>query len=117
MRTLTIFLTTSPYAFENTHTAVQLTRAALAQGYTVNLFASADGVYNFTCGHQAKGVPNAEQEFAALIGQGLHAELCGSCLTIRGIGKEDTLPGAEPSSMKRLFGLIKASDVFITLGS
>ncbi len=117
MRTLTLFLTTSPYGFENTHTAVQLTRAALAKGYAVNLFASADGVYNFTCGHQAKGVPNAEQEFAALIGQGLHVELCGSCLAIRGIGKGDTLPGAEPSSMKRLFGLMKASDVFITLGS
>jgi sulfur relay (sulfurtransferase) complex TusBCD TusD component (DsrE family) len=117
MRTLTIFLTTSPYGFENAHTAVQLTRAALAKGYTVNLFASADGVYNYTRGQGAKGVPNAEQEFTALMEQGLHVELCGSCLTTRGIGKDDTLPGAEPSSMKRLFGLMKASGVFITLGS
>ncbi len=117
MRTLTVFLNTSPYGFENTHTAVRLIRAALAKGYTANLFASADGVYNFTRGHQAKGVPNAEQEFAALMEQGLHVELCGSCLTIRGIGKDETLPGAEPSSMKRLFGLMKTSDVFITLGS
>jgi sulfur relay (sulfurtransferase) complex TusBCD TusD component (DsrE family) len=117
VKTLTIFLTTSPYAFENTHTAHRLTRAALDKGYTVNLFASADGVYNFTQGHQAKGVPDAEREFAALIQRGLHVELCGSCLNIRGIGAEAALPGTVPSSMKRLFGLIKTSDVFVTLGS
>jgi sulfur relay (sulfurtransferase) complex TusBCD TusD component (DsrE family) len=117
MKMLTIFLTTAPYAFENTHTAIQLARAALDKGYAVNLFASADGVYNFTQGHQAKGVPDAEEEFAALIQRGLHVELCGSCLATRGIGKEHTLPAAEPSSMKRLFGLMKRSDVFITLGS
>jgi tRNA 2-thiouridine synthesizing protein D len=117
VKTLTIFLTTTPYAFENTHTALRLTRAALDKGYTVNLFASADGVYNFTQGHQAKGVPDAEREFAALIEQGLHVELCGTCLNFRGIGAEAALPKAAPSSMKRLFGLMKTSDVFITLGS
>lgn len=117
MKTLTIFLTTTPYAFENTHTVLQLARAALDKGYTVNLFASADGVYNFTKDHQAKGIPNAAQEFAALIERGLHVELCGTCLTFRGIGVVDNLPGADPSSMKRLFGLVKASNVFVTLGS
>jgi len=117
MKTLTLFLTTTPYASENTHTAIQLARAALDKGYAVNLFASADGVYNFTCGHQAKGVPHAEHEFSGLVARGLHVELCGSCLTIRGIGKANTLPGAEPSSMKRLFALMKTSDAFITLGS
>ena len=117
MKTLTIFLTTAPYSSENTHTAVQLARAALKKGYDVNLFASADGAYNFTHGHQAKGVPNAELEFATLIEQGLRVELCGSCLNIRGIGAEVVLSGSVPSSMKRLFGLMKTSNVFITLGS
>ncbi len=116
MKTLTIFLTTTPYAYENTHTTLELTRAALDKGHAVNLFASADGVYNFTRGHQAKGIPNAAEQFAALIARGLHVELCGTCLNFRGIAKEHILPGAEPSSMKRLFGLMQASDVFITLG-
>ncbi len=117
MKTLTLFLTTTPYAYENTHTALQLARAALDKGYQVNLFASADGVYNFTKDHQAKGIPNAAQEFAALIERGLHVELCGTCLGFRGIGANNILPGSDPSSMKRLFGLMKSSDVFITLGS
>ncbi|MBI4671895.1 MAG: DsrE family protein [Chloroflexi bacterium] len=117
MKTLTIFLTTTPYGFENTHTALRLARAALDRGYAVNLFASADGVYNFTPGHQAKGVPDAAKEFAALIERGLHVELCGSCLATRGIAPSAVLPNTAPSSMKRLFGLMKTSDVFVTLGA
>ena len=117
VKTLTLFLTTTPFAFENTHTAIQLARAALDKGYAVNVFASADGVYNFTRDQNPKGLPNAGKEFAELIARGLHVELCGTCLNFRGIGADDFLPGSEPSSMKRLFGLMKSSDVFITLGS
>ncbi len=117
VKTLTLFLTTPPYACENTHTALQLARAALDKGYAVNLFASADGVHNFTCDQHPKGLPDAGQGFAELIERGLHVELCGTCLGFRGIGADDVLPGSAPSSMKRLFGLMKSSDVFITLGS
>ncbi|MEW6404316.1 MAG: DsrE family protein [Chloroflexota bacterium] len=117
VKTLTIFLTTTPYAFENTYTALQLARVALDKGYAVNLFASADGVYNFTQGQQPKGLPDAGKEFAELIERGLRVGLCGTCLNFRGIGAEDVLPGSAPSSMKRLFGLIKSSDVVITLGN
>lgn len=117
MKTMTLFLTTTPYAFENAHTALHLAKAALDKGYVVNLFASADGVYNFTRGHHCKGLPDAEKEFTALIARGLHVELCGSCLSTRGIGADDVLSNAVPSSMKRLFGLMQSSDVFITLGS
>ncbi len=117
MKTLTLFLTTTPYAYENTHTAIELARAALDQGYAVNLFASADGVHNFSRDQNPKGLPHAGKEFGELMARGLHVELCGTCLNFRGIAADDFLPGAEPSSMKRLFGLMKSSDVFITLGS
>jgi uncharacterized protein involved in oxidation of intracellular sulfur len=113
MKTLTLFLTTTPYAYENTHTAIELARAALDQGYAVNLFASADGVHNFSRDQKPKGLPDADKEFAELMDRGLHVELCGTCLNVRGIGVNDFVPGAEPSSMKRLFGLMRSSDVFI----
>lgn len=116
MKTLTLLLTTTPYAYENTHTAIELARAAL-DSYHVNLFASADGVHNFTQGQAPKGLPDAGKEFADLIARGLHVELCGTCLNFRGITPDKHLPGSEPSSMKRLFGLMKSSDVFVTLGS
>ncbi len=117
MNTLTLFLTTSPYSSENTHTAIRIAHAALDKGWTVNLFASADGVYNFTRNHRAVGLPCAEKEFAELITRGLRVELCGTCLNFRGIRADQIAAGAEPSSMKRLFGLVKHSDVFVTLGS
>jgi sulfur relay (sulfurtransferase) complex TusBCD TusD component (DsrE family) len=116
-KTVTIFLTAAPYAGEAASTAVRLAKAAMEAGHKVNLFASADGVYAFTMGHRVKGMPNAQEGFRVLIEQGQHVELCGSCLTIRGLAREQFLPGARPSSMPGLFRLIRESDVVITLGS
>jgi len=116
-KALTIFLTAAPYAGESVSTAMRLARAVLEAGHRVNLFAAADGVYAFTTGHRAKGVPHAEAGFRVLLEQGQHVALCGSCLATRGIKREQLLPGAEPSSMEGLFRLIRASDILITLGS
>ena len=116
-KTLTIFLTTAPYAGEHASTAMRLAKAALEAGHRVNLFASADGVYAFTAGHRAKGLPSAEAGFRQLIDQEMHVELCGSCLAVRGLAPEHRLSGAQPSSMPGLFRLIRDSDVVITLGS
>ena len=116
-KTLTIFLTTTPFAHQNSYTALRLIDAALDKGHTVNLFASADGVHNFTVGQRAAGLPEIGPAFERLMQKGLHIELCGSCLSLRGIGREDILPGSQPSAMKRLFGLMKNGDVFMTLGA
>jgi tRNA 2-thiouridine synthesizing protein D len=114
-KTLTISLFTPPYVFENTYTAVKIAEAALKKGYRVNLFASADGVHNFTLDQKARGIPNAQQEFKGLIERGLKVELCGSCLRFRGIKKDDLIENAVPSSMGKLCDLIKESDVFLCL--
>lgn len=71
----TLFLSASPYAGEHAATAARLAGAALDEGHEVTLFASGDGIYNFIVGQNAKGVPNAEGEFAALMAQGLTVEL------------------------------------------
>lgn len=71
----TLFLSAPPYAGEHTATAAHLAGAALEEGHEVTLFASGDGVYNFLVGQNAKGVPNAESEFSALIARGLTVEL------------------------------------------
>lgn len=72
---MTIFLCTSPYAFQNTQTAMRLAEAALNKGHEVAIFASGDGVYSFVKDQKAKGVPNAQEAFEKLIRQGLHVEL------------------------------------------
>jgi sulfur relay (sulfurtransferase) complex TusBCD TusD component (DsrE family) len=70
-RTITLFLTTGPYAGENTHTTIRIAEAALEKGHRVNVIASADGVYAFLKGQKARGIANAEEEFSRLIGKGL----------------------------------------------
>lgn len=115
-KTITLFLTTTPYTFQNTETALRVAEAALAKGHRVELFASGDGVHNFTSGQRASSVPNAEKRFGELISKGLRVELCGTCLRFRGIVGEQQMPGTAPSSMKTLFEMVSATDAFLSLG-
>jgi sulfur relay (sulfurtransferase) complex TusBCD TusD component (DsrE family) len=113
-KTLSMILWTAPYGSQNTSTALKVAKAAAQKGYLVRLFASGDGVHNFTKDQKASGIPNAEKEFLELMQAGLKVELCGTCLNFRGIKNEDIVAGAERSTMKNLFTMVKESDVFIT---
>ncbi|HMK60749.1 MAG TPA: DsrE family protein [Dissulfurispiraceae bacterium] len=70
-KTFTMLLSTAPYASENTLTVIRTAEAALSKGYAVNLIASGDGVYCFLKSQKAKGILNAEEKYAELIGKGL----------------------------------------------
>ncbi|TAN42702.1 MAG: hypothetical protein EPN25_02210 [Nitrospirae bacterium] len=74
-KTVTFYLSTSPYSYENTLTTVRLADAALNKRHAVNLIASADGIYCFLKGQKAKGITNAEEEFSRLMLKGLKVYL------------------------------------------
>lgn len=74
-KTITLYLSTSPYSYENTLTSVRIAESALDRGHTVNLIASADGIYCFLTKQKAKGILNAEDEFSRLMQKGLKAYL------------------------------------------
>lgn len=74
-KTFTLFLSTSPYSYENTLTAIRTAESALGKGHAVNLIASGDGVYCFLKKQKAKGITNAEEEFSGLIKKGLKVYL------------------------------------------
>ena len=74
-KTFTLFLSTSPYSYENTQSTIQIAEAALNKGHAVNLIASGDGVYCFLKGQKAKGITNAEEKFSELIDKGLKVYL------------------------------------------
>ncbi len=74
-KTVSLLLSTSPYSYENTLTAARLAESALNKGHSVNLVASADGVYCFLTRQKAKGILNAEEEFGRLIQKGLRVYL------------------------------------------
>jgi hypothetical protein len=52
-----------------------MAESALDKGHTVNLVASADGVYTFLTKQKARGIPNAEEEFSRLVKRGLKVSL------------------------------------------
>lgn len=74
-KTFTLYLATSPYSYENTLSTVRIAGAALSKGHSVNLIASADGVYCFLKKQKAKGITNAEEEFSGLMQKGLKVYL------------------------------------------
>ncbi len=70
-REIVMFLTTTPYSFENTHTIIKLADAALKKGHKVRLIASGDGVFSVVKGQ----VPKALSAIEDLVGRGLKVDI------------------------------------------
>jgi len=70
-REIVMFLSTTPYSFENTHTIIRLADAALKKGHKVRLIASGDGVFSIVKGL----VPKALSAMEDLVGRGLKVDI------------------------------------------
>lgn len=68
---IVMFLSTTPYSFENTHTIIRLADAALKKGQKVRLIASGDGVFSIVKGQ----VPKAISALEDLAGRGLKVDI------------------------------------------
>ena len=70
-REIVLFLTTTPYSFENTHTILKIADAALGKGLKVRLIASGDGVFSVVKGQ----VQQAMAAFEDLVARGLKVDI------------------------------------------
>lgn len=68
---IVMFLSTTPYSFENTHTMLKLADAALKKGRIVRLVASGDGVFSIVKGQ----VPRALSALEDLVGRGMKVDI------------------------------------------
>jgi len=68
---ITMFLSTTPYSFENTHTILKLADASLRKGHKVRLIASGDGVFSIVKGQ----VPKSLSALEDLVGRGLKVDI------------------------------------------
>ena len=68
---IVMFLTTTPYSYENTHTIIRLADTALKKGHKVRLVASGDGVFSIVKGQ----VPQALAALEDLAGKGLKVDI------------------------------------------
>lgn len=70
-REIVVFLSTTPYSYENTHTFFRLADAALRKGHKVRLIASGDGVFSIVKGQLPKSLSVLED----LVGRGLKVDI------------------------------------------
>lgn len=68
---IVMFLSTTPYSSENTHTFLKLADAALRKGQKVRLVASDDGVFSIVKGQ----VPKSLSALEDLVGRGLKVDI------------------------------------------
>ncbi len=68
---IVVFLSTTPYSYENTHTFFRLADAALRKGHKVRLIASGDGVFSIVKGQ----VPQSLSTLEDLVGRGLKVDI------------------------------------------
>jgi sulfur relay (sulfurtransferase) complex TusBCD TusD component (DsrE family) len=68
---IVMFLSTTPYSFENTHTIFKLAESALKKGHRARLIASGDGVFSVVKGQ----VPQALSTLVDLVGKGLKVDI------------------------------------------
>jgi sulfur relay (sulfurtransferase) complex TusBCD TusD component (DsrE family) len=68
---IVIFLSTTPYSYENTHTFFQIADAALKKGHKVRLVASGDGVFSIVKGQ----LPQSLSKMEELVSKGLKVDI------------------------------------------
>ena len=68
---IAMFLSTTPYSYENTHTIIRLADAALEKGHGVRLIASGDGVFTVVKGQ----VPQSLKALEALVERGMKVDI------------------------------------------
>ncbi len=68
---IVMFLSTTPYSFENSHTIFKLADAAMSKGHKVRLIASGDGVFSIVKGQ----LPPSLSALDDLVGRGLKVDI------------------------------------------
>jgi len=68
---IAMFLSTTPYSSENSHSIIKIAEAALRKGHAVRLIASGDGVFSVVKGH----VPQSIKALEDLVEKGMKVDI------------------------------------------
>lgn len=107
---LTIIVNDAAYGSERTWNALRLAKAILAVKSGVTVFLMGDAVTVAKKGQNPpEGYYNLEKMLIDLIQSGAKVLACGTCMTSRGLSKEDLIEGVEKGTMMILATFIKES--------
>lgn len=68
---IAMFLSTTPYSSENSHSIIKIAEAALRKGHAVRLIASGDGVFSVVKGQ----VPQSLKALEELVEKGMKVDI------------------------------------------
>ncbi|MFX0113097.1 MAG: DsrE family protein [Candidatus Hodarchaeota archaeon] len=113
---LVILLMTSPYTSQNSHTAIELCRAARRKDISVQLHLFMDAPINANRNIDTmKEVVNYAKEIELLIEEGVLVTFCPMCATYRGLREEDFVPGVQKMPLLEFAENVALADAFLTL--
>ncbi len=120
MGRLAIYVTSGPYSLQNSDTAYQLAKAALARGHEViGIYEQVDGVFNLNKNitpleETDRNIAKQLEELAKL---GVKIMGCPVCANYRGVQSEDLLvEGATFEGLGAVADLVLECDRFVSLG-
>lgn len=108
---LGLLITAGP-VHQEVRSALGLARAARAKGWEVDLFLMEDGV---GCAKAGARAPVAQQ-LAQLLEQGVRVSLCAYNAELRGLGREEVVPGIVWGSQYDLAQIVSGCDRFLYFG-
>jgi len=112
LETLTIIVNGAPYGDERVWNALRLalTSNSAAISMNVNVFLLGDAVNSAKKGQNTpEGYYNLEKMLHDLVKHGANVAACGTCLSARGLAKEDLVDGVQVGSMIKLSHWIRES--------
>jgi len=117
MAKLGILLTSGPFQFQNSDSAVSIAEAALDKGHDVSIFLYLDGVYNPI---KYQTFPDLDvlpkDRFAALAARGVTIIACGICVNARGLQKgKDYVEGIRVGGLPDFAEIVGEVDRLISL--
>ena len=116
MGRLTVLICDSPFHHESVDEALEISREALKQGHSVELFLMMDGVYSAykkQSGEPFK-VEAVHERLKNLVNSGARVNCCRVCMELRGLTEEEIPEGVELSGLFDLSESIAEADTVLT---
>lgn len=111
-----IIINEAPYGNEHCYNALRIAHALLTlDDAQVDVFLLADGVVAARGGQKTPpGYYNIERMLKQVISGDGRVLACETCMTVRGLGRDELMTGAETSNLTELADLIAAADRVLT---
>ncbi len=110
-----LMLMRPPYTYQDTDTVYFLAKAALKKKHEVKIFLYVDSVITANKEINSGSERNLAKKFEELTSLGVEIKICGVCIQLRGVKREQLLKKGELEGLPGLADLIKECDKFVSI--